>query len=143
MNVSYFLAKWKRKTGRWGRFLGSRALSSKAFEHNGDTLAAADTHGHQGIAAACPLQFIDRLDGDDGTGGAYRVAKGNARAIGVDPGRVQAQFTADGAGLGGEGLVGFDYIEIAHFEPGTRQSQARGWHGADAHVQRVDAGVAI
>src|SRR5690349_2643213 len=79
---------------------------SDALEDHGDALATADAHGGQGVAALDALQLMDGLGGDDRAGGAHRVTQGNARTVGVDLFRVEAQFASHGAGLGGEGFVG-------------------------------------
>ena len=64
--------------------------SSHALKDCGDALAAADAHGHQGVAALDALQLVQRLDGDQRARGADGVAQRDARAIGVDLGRVGA-----------------------------------------------------
>lgn len=46
-------------------FIETRA--SQAFENRGDTLATANAHCHERVAAPDALQFVDRLDGEKGT----------------------------------------------------------------------------
>ncbi|MDT4841314.1 hypothetical protein FQZ97_751640 [compost metagenome] len=71
------------------------------------------------------------------------MAERNARAVGVDLGRVQAEVSGHGAGLGGEGFVGLDHVEVVDGEAGLLQRQLGGRHRADAHVLRVHAGVGV
>ena len=81
---------------------------SYAFEQHGDALAAADAHGRQCITALDAVQFVNGLGRDDRTGGAHRMAERDARTVGVDLLRVEAQFLRYGTGLRGEGLVRLD-----------------------------------
>ena len=48
---------------------------SAALEDRRNALATADAHRHQRIPPAAALQFVQRLGGDDGAGGAHRVAQ--------------------------------------------------------------------
>jgi hypothetical protein len=66
-----------------------------------------------------PLQFVDRLDGDDRATGADGMAKRDRAAIGIGPLRRQAEIAGDGAGLRRKRLVGFDDVELI----GKRQAR--------------------
>lgn len=59
-----------------------------AFKNGRNTLASANAHGHQRIAPTGALQLVNGFGGDDGACGAYGVAQRDARAVGVDFGRV-------------------------------------------------------
>lgn len=54
----------------------------------GDSLLASDAHGHEGVAAAAALQFIERLDRKQAAGGADRMARRDGAAVGVGLRRV-------------------------------------------------------
>src|SRR5690606_13609861 len=82
------------------------APRSETLEDGCDALPAADAHGHQRIAPAGAPQFVHGLDGEDGAGGADRMAQRNAAAVGVEFFRIEAEFACHGAGLRGKGLVG-------------------------------------
>ena len=71
------------------------------------------------------------------------MAEGDGAAIDVDLGGVPAQLLADRQGLGGEGLVGLDQVEVGQLPAGLVQAAAGGGDRADAHDRRVDAGVGI
>jgi hypothetical protein len=49
-----------------------------ALEDRRDALAAADAHGHQGVAALDALQLVQGFDGDQRAGGADGVTQGDA-----------------------------------------------------------------
>ncbi|MNE72600.1 hypothetical protein D3C80_1685560 [compost metagenome] len=51
------------------------------------------------------------------------MAEGNARAIRVDLLRVEAQLLGDSAGLGSEGLIGLDHVDIGHRQAGALEGQ--------------------
>src|SRR5690606_30680578 len=85
---------------------------SGALEQDGDSLAAADAHGGDGVAASHPLQLVERLDGDDGAGGADGVAQGDAGAVDIDPVHGQFQIAANRERLCGKGFVHFPDIDI-------------------------------
>ncbi|MNS67967.1 hypothetical protein D3C72_1012310 [compost metagenome] len=71
------------------------------------------------------------------------MTEGDARAVRVDLGRVEVQFLADGAGLGGEGDVGFDHVQVGDGQAGALERQAGGRDRAQAHEFRFDAGVGV
>ncbi|MNF78365.1 hypothetical protein D3C84_605450 [compost metagenome] len=89
------------------------------------------------------MQFVDRLGADDRASGADRVAEGNTRAIRVDLQRIHPKFLSDGAGLGGKGLIGFDYIHLFHAQAAALQHQTYRRHRPHAHIGWVDACVGI
>ena len=83
------------------------------------------------------------LDGQDVAGGPDRVAQTDARAIGIELGRIELQVMCYGASLSGKGLVGLDHVDVGHGQSGFLQRQAAGRHRADAHVFGLDAGVGV
>jgi CRP/FNR family cyclic AMP-dependent transcriptional regulator len=54
---------------------GPARLASDPLEDRRNPLPTADAHGDQGVLAADAVQFVDRLHGDQRTGGADRVAE--------------------------------------------------------------------
>lgn len=52
----------------WPGFFVAERL--QPLEHHGNTLPAANTHGHQRVLAVNPLQLIQRLGGNEGAGTA-------------------------------------------------------------------------
>src|SRR5579859_3743579 len=82
------------------------------FEYRGDALATAYAHGDERVAGLGPMQFVDRLDGDDGARGTDRVAEGDGATVRVDLFRRKAEVARDRASLGGESLIGFDHVDI-------------------------------
>ncbi len=67
----------------------------------------------------------------------------DAGTIGVHLRRIELQFLHDGARLGRKGFVCLDHVEIVDGEAGAPQRHARGRHGADTHVARIDAGMRV
>jgi hypothetical protein len=90
------------------------------------------------------LHFVQQGGQHARAGGADRVADGDGAAVDVHLGRVPGRAPCSPrAGLGGEGLVGFDQVEIGDgFQPARAQRLAAGRDRAGAHDRRVDAGVA-
>ena len=70
------------------------ASLSHAFEDRSDALAGANAHGYQRTLAAGALQFVHGLDGQDVAGGPDRVAQTDARAIGIELGRIELRSCA-------------------------------------------------
>ena len=56
--------------------------------------------------------------------------------------RVQAQLAGDGDGLGGEGLVDLDQVDVVELHVGPVEHLAHRRDRAHAHDPRVHAGVA-
>ena len=70
------------------------------------------------------------------------VADGDGAAVDVDLAHVEAQLTGHGDGLGGEGLVGLDEVDIVDGHAGLGHGLTGGGHGADAHDLGIDAALA-
>ena len=70
------------------------------------------------------------------------MAQGDGAAVGIEALGVvrQAEGAQHGQGLGREGLVEFDDIEITQGKPGPGQDLADSGHGANAHDARLHAG---
>ena len=71
------------------------------------------------------------------------MAQGNARAVGIDLGRVKPQLARHRTGLGGKCLVGLDHIEIGNFQARALQRRLGGRHRANAHDFGFDARVRV
>lgn len=69
---------------------GVQTAALHPFEHRGDALSAPDAHGHERVAAAVALQFIQRLDRKQAAGGADGVAQRHGPAVGVGLRRVES-----------------------------------------------------
>src|SRR5437867_4207728 len=87
------------------RHLVGAQHASSPLEHRGDALAAADAHRDQGVPSTDSLQFMHGLRRDDRARGTDGMPERDARAIGVDLGRIEAELPRHGAGLRSEGLV--------------------------------------
>src|SRR5882672_3357537 len=85
---------------------------ARAFEYRRDALAAANTHRHQRIAAADALQLVQRLDRDDGAGGADRMSERNTAAVRIHLGRIRPEIFHHRTRLRGERLVRFNHVHI-------------------------------
>ena len=69
------------------------------------------------------------------------MADGDGAAIDVHLGRIPAHVLVDGAGLGGEGFIGFHQVQIGGLPARLLQRLARGRDGAGAHHLGIDAGL--
>ena len=67
------------------------------------------------------------------------MADGDGATVDVDDVGVPAHVLVDGAGLGREGLVGLDEIEVLDLPASLLQRGARGGDGTRAHDRRIDA----
>src|SRR5215510_8147251 len=76
-----------------------------------DAHAAADAERGQALVRIALLHLVQQRDEHTGARGADRVAEGDGAAVDVDLAGVPAEVLVDGAGLGGEGLVGLDQVE--------------------------------
>src|SRR5690606_22753462 len=103
-----------------------------AFDRQCHALAAADAQSGQAAASVAALHFVEQADQDAAAGGADGVAEGDGTAVDVDLGAVPVQFAADGNGLGGEGFVGLDQVQLLQAPASTLQRLAAGEHRADA-----------
>src|SRR5215467_2681833 len=91
----------------------------RPLEDRRDALPAADAHRRERVSAAGPLELEQRLDGQDGTGSADRMAEGDAAAVGVRLVRWQPELADDGQRLRGEGLIDLEHIDFLDLEPGA------------------------
>src|SRR5438132_12034435 len=76
-------------------------------EEGGDPLAAADAHGDDAPLRLAALELICQLDGQDGAGGAHRVAERDGAAIWIDLLGIDLQLADHGDRLRGESLIQF------------------------------------
>ena len=70
------------------------------------------------------------------------MADGNRAAVDVDLAHVEAELTGNSDGLGREGFVGLDEVDIVDGQAGLLHGLTGSGHGADAHDLRVDAALA-
>src|SRR5512138_2096866 len=75
----------------FGFLLTPRMLVLEALEDRRDPLAAADAHGYQRIALLRALQLVQRLDGEDGAGGADRMAERDRAAVRIHLRRIEPE----------------------------------------------------
>jgi hypothetical protein len=99
--------------------------------------------GDQRVPAAGPAQLVEGLDGQDGTGGADRVAEGDTAAVGIGPVRQQAELLHDGERLGRERLVDLEQVDVVQLEVSSLEYSPHRGHRSDAHDPRLDAGVRV
>src|SRR5690606_15669023 len=114
-----------------------------AFEDRGDTLAETDAHGRHTQGAAVLLHHVQQGAGDTGTGAAVRVTQRDGTTVQVDllvHLVQQLQVLQHRQGLGGEGFVQLDVIDVVHGQAGTLEGLLGGRHRAVAHDRRVDTG---
>src|SRR5690554_6087226 len=104
-----------------------------------NSLSTSDAHANDGVAATGACQLMDRLDDENGAGRADGVPKGDAAAVGVDPGGVDIQVLDNRQCLSGEGLVELPEVDLLAGDAGRCQQLLDGRYGPDAHVARVDA----
>ena len=81
-------------------------------------------------------------DDDTSAGSADGVADGDRAAVDVDLAHVEAELTGNSDGLGREGFVGLDEVDIVDGQAGLLHGLTGSGHGADAHDLRVDAALA-
>src|SRR5690554_8083683 len=119
------------------------APSTQALDNQRNTLPATDTHGDQAVTATGTFQFRQGFDNQDGAGRTHRVAQSDRAAVRVHLIFRQAKLAADGHGLGGEGFVGFDHVQVCHRQTGVLQNLANRRNRAYAHHFRIYAGKGI
>src|SRR2546423_368160 len=130
------------RPGRYPKTAPGTFRWSGSFEDGGDALAAADAHGGEGVPAAGAPELVERLDGQDCPGRADRMTEREAAAVRVDAFRRQPEFPGYGQGLGGEGLVHLEDVDLVQLEAGPVEDVAGGRNRAHAHDPRLHAGVA-
>src|SRR5258708_29741413 len=92
-----------------------------ALDDRRDALSAADAHGHQRVASAGALKLVHRLDGEDASCRADRMSERDRTTVRIDLRRIEAQLLVDAERLRGEGLVGFDDVDLFELEPSLRE----------------------
>ena len=92
---------------------GSRAADdSVAVEQQGFALAAAAAQRDGGLAGAPALEFVGRVQGQPGTGGADRVAQGDGAAVDVALLQRVVEVLQRLHRHGAEGLVDLDEVQV-------------------------------
>src|SRR5437667_9091258 len=86
-------------------------------EERGDALAAADAHRHDAPLGLPTLEFVGQLDGQDGTGGADRMAECDRPAVRVDLLRIDLQLPNYRHRLRREGLVQLHEVDVIDRHP--------------------------
>src|SRR5579859_4324312 len=92
-----------------------------AFDSERDAHAAADAQGSETLLGVTLLHFVQQGDQNAGARGADRMADGDGPAIDVDLRGIPADFAIDRDGLGGEGFIGLDQVEIGDRPAGLLQ----------------------
>jgi len=96
---------------------------------------AAESSGADPTAAA--LELEGEVEYEARTGHADRVTEGDGAAVDVDLVGVPANALVDGAGLGCEGLIGFDQIKVANIPAGSLQRRTGGGNGPGTHDRGI------
>src|ERR1022692_2501658 len=92
----------------------SPSSKSEPLDEGSGALAAADTHGHQGVTALRPLELVKRLGQQHSTGGSQRVTEGDRTTVDVDLAHIGLGLLSPRQHDGSERLVDLDDIEIFH-----------------------------
>src|SRR5688572_10602616 len=111
--------------------MSPRTASREALEDAGRAHAAAHAHGDEPVAAIAAAKLGEDLGRELGAGAAERVPESDRAAVHVHPLRIEAQRLDDGEGLGGEGLVQLDEVDLGEGETGLLQGPGDGLDGAD------------
>jgi len=109
-----------------------------AFEQAGGTLAAADAHGDDGVAALAAFELVQRRGGELGAGAAERVAQRDGAAVDVELVGGDLEGVLDVDGLAGERFVELDQIDVAHRQARLCKQLANGGDGSDPHDGGID-----
>src|SRR6516162_1920589 len=99
-------------------FAAGRSVALHAHRH---AHAAADAQRRKALPGVAPLHLEQQGVEDTGARGADRMADGDGAAVDVDLLRVPAKTLVDRAGLGGEGLVRLDQVEVLDGPTGLLQ----------------------
>ena len=105
-------------------------------------MAHADAHGDEGVASACFTKGTCCREGEAGTRHSEGMAHGNGSSVGVNARIeiVKAERARYSQGLGGEGFVELNMVDVCHGQSGTLQGELGGGHGADSHDAGLNAG---
>src|ERR1035437_5019948 len=82
------------------------------LKNGGDALAAANAHRDQRKYAANSMQFMQRFDSHNCTGGSQRVPERNSASIWICFVRGKSQFALNREYLGCKSFVQFDDIRL-------------------------------
>src|SRR5262245_53853884 len=93
-------------SAKWG------GPTSIALDAHGNAHATADAQGGKSLLGVAPLHLEQQRVEHARAGCADRMPNGDGAAIDVDLVGVPTEALVDGAGLGGERLVGFDEVEV-------------------------------
>src|SRR5579884_3421072 len=110
------------------------------FYGHGYGAASAEAEGCEAATTSTATEFVDEGGEDAGAAGADGMAKGDGAAVDIDAGPVPVEFFAVGEGLGGEGFVDFDEVEIVDFEAGALEEAMDGTGRCGEDVTRGDGG---
>ena len=117
------------------------AHQSHRLEDSGGAHASSYAHGDHSVAGFAAGHLAQEGGGEFGSGAAEGVAEGDGSAVDVEAGGVEAEDLDDGEGLGGEGFVELDEVDLVEGEAGEFEHFGDGVDGADAHLLGVAAGV--
>src|SRR5271169_2680505 len=112
-----------------------------ALHAHGDAHAAADAQRGEAFLGVALRHFVEQRHQDARAGCADRMTERDRTAIDVDLARVPAEVLVDRAGLGGEGLVGLDEVEVLDLPAGLLERGAGSRNRAGAHDRRIDTGL--
>ena len=92
---------------------------SDALVDCSNALAAAYTHGGESVLSADAMEFIKRLDRNDGAGGTDRMSQSHRAPIGVGFLQVKFEILGYRTRLCRECFIGFNYVHVAVYEDGA------------------------
>src|SRR5258706_8914538 len=87
--------------------------TSDALERGGDGAAAAEAQRREAEAALPTAELVEQGRDDSRSRGTDRMTEGDRAAVDVDLVPVEAELAPVRDGLGGEGLVDLDQVEVA------------------------------
>src|SRR5687768_7372386 len=87
-------------------------LAVSAFYGQRNTHATPNTQGGNPLASIAALHLVQQRDEDAAARRADGVADRNRAAVDVDLAQVPAHLVVHGAGLGGEGLVDLEQVQV-------------------------------
>mmetsp|Transcript_8959 Transcript_8959/g.27159 ORF Transcript_8959/g.27159 Transcript_8959/m.27159 type:complete len:257 (-) Transcript_8959:856-1626(-) len=100
---------------------------------------AADAHGNHSILASPLPHLVQEGGGAPGASASQRVAKGDGPSVDVHPSQIKPELLARVEGLGGEGLVDLEQVDVRGLQAGSLDSLWDGNGGADSHDGGVDS----